>query len=152
MLKNISIIEKQKWFVGFSDAEGCFNIVPKGKVNIKSFTFMFTIRLHIDDLEVLNFIKNLLGIGNVRVSGSKECVFTVADKEGIIKLINIFDKYNLNTTKYLDYLDFKKAFILYSERVNLTEELIKNLLDLKNSMNTQRVIFTMSNKINISKS
>lgn len=143
-----------KWFSGFSDAEASFSIIPKLKSGniISSFSFMFSIRLHIDDINVLNFIHKLLGIGNVRISGSKECVFSVTDKEGIKKIINIFDKFNLNTTKYLDYLDFKKAFNLYIERTSLSDVLIQNLVDLKNKMNTQRVDFTMLRDIKISKS
>ena len=40
-------------------------------------------------------------------------MFVVTKKDDMIFLISIFDKYTLNTTKYLDYLDFKKAFNLY---------------------------------------
>lgn len=57
--------------------------------------------------------------------------------------MEIFDKYNLNTTKYLDYLDFKKAFNLYFNRdTHLTAEYVKHeILELKNKMNTNRVNF-----------
>jgi hypothetical protein len=40
----------------------------------------------------------------------------------IYKLIAIFDEYNLNTTKYLDYLDFKKSFNLYKGRDKTIKE------------------------------
>ena len=58
-------------------------------------------------------------------------------------LISLFDKYNLNTTKYLDYLDFKEAFHLYFNRDReLSAESVKNeILGLKNKMNTNRVNF-----------
>lgn len=143
------------WFVGFSDAEASFSIIPKMKADksvISSFSFMFSIRLHIDDLDVLKFIHKLLGIGNVRISGSKECVFSVTDIKGITKLIMIFDKFNLNTTKYLDYLDFKKAFNLYINRTSLSDELINSLLDFKNSMNTNRIDFSRPSAIIVTKS
>jgi hypothetical protein len=114
---------------------------------------MFAIRLHIDDIEVLNHIKKNLGIGNVRTSGDKECVFTVTNKEGINYLISIFDKYNLNTTKFLDYLDFKQAYTLYNNRQKeLTEILVDDILSIKNKMNTQRIDFTMPHEVNISNS
>lgn len=89
-------------------------------------------------------------MGNINVT-DEECRLVVSDKEGIRKLISIFDKYNLNTTKYLDYLDFKKAFNLYHSRNGvLTEELKGKLIKLKSGMNTNRINFDMpSNHIKI---
>jgi len=66
--------------------------------------------------------------------------------EGTSVLISIFDKYNLNSTKYLDYVDYKTAFYLYQTRDKnllksskvLSEELASKLLELKNGMNTKR--------------
>jgi hypothetical protein len=144
-----------KWFVGFSDAESNFSINPllkKDKVTIASFSFMFKISLHKDDEGVLRYINNKLAIGNVRLY-KNECIFNVTDREGIKLLISIFDKYNLNTTKYLDYLDFKKAFNLYINtppsfegrgaiNKNSSAELVKNIvIELKNKMNTNRFNF-----------
>jgi len=108
---------------------------------------MFIIELHKDDLSTLEYIKRILKIGNVRLNKEK-CTYTVSNKEGIYKLISIFDKYNLNTTKYLDYLNFKKAFILYHERnkdlkIEKAEKLVAEILELKNSMNNKRIDFNM---------
>lgn len=48
----------------------------------------------------------------------------------------------MNTTKYLDYLDFKEAFNLYLHRDGVvTEELKEILLNFKNRMNTNRISF-----------
>lgn len=95
-----------QWFVGFSDAEGNFTIQPvynKDRSKINRFSFMFIIELHIDDLNILTIIKDTLGIGNIRLDkGNNKCTFTVSNKEGILKLIEIFDRFNLNTTKYLE--------------------------------------------------
>jgi len=134
-----------QWFVGFSDAESNFFIntsLKKDKVTISSFCFIFKIALHKDDEDVLRYISSMLGIGKVRLY-KNECIFNVVDKEGIKLLISIFDKYNLNTTKYLDYLDFKKAFNIYFNRDKiLSPESVKHeILELKNNMNTNRVNF-----------
>jgi LAGLIDADG endonuclease len=104
-----------EWFVGFADAESNFIINPllkKDKSTISSFSFMFKITLHLDDEMVLRYINSKLGIGGVRFY-KNECIFNVTDQKGIILLISIFDKYNLNTSKHLDYLDFKEAFFIY---------------------------------------
>ena len=96
---------------------------------------MFSIELHKDDLNVLEDIKNYLGIGRVRQYKDK-CIFSVTNKELII---SIFDEYNL---KHLDYLLFKRAFLLYQGRdkrlfYNQDKKLLQ-IFYLKNSMNTKR--------------
>lgn len=139
----ISDEEIVKWFVGFSDGESNFTIIPyKNKSGlITSFTFRFMIELHVDDIDALRFIQSKLGIGNDIVIYGNTCKFTVTHRRDIYKLISIFDKYNLNTTKFLDYLDFKKAFILYHERDKAIEDkqiLFDPFLNLKSSMNSNR--------------
>lgn len=151
--KKISLDNFYQWFAGFSDGESNFSIIPNYAENgdkILKFNFRFTIGLHIDDKNVLIRIQNLLGVGYI-YENNNECKFIVSDKQGIIKLISIFDNYNLNTTKYLDYLDFKKAFNMYYNRNEvLTEQLIDKLIELKNGMNSNRINFDMpSNHIKI---
>lgn len=138
--------EFYKWLSGFTDAEGSFIILalPKG------FNFKFSIGLHIDDLAVLNYIKDKLGFGNIYIT-KNSCHFNVTKKEDMFKIINIFDIYCLNSSKYLDFLDLKKAYHLYHNRTNLTQELINKILDLKNNMNSLRINHEFS-PLNISKS
>jgi hypothetical protein len=138
--------EFYKWFSGFTDAEGLFIILalPEG------FNFKFSIGLHIDDLPVLNYIKDKLGFGIV-YSYKYNCSYNVTKKEDILKIITIFDNYKLNSSKRLDYLDLKKAFYLYKNRTKLSKELINQILVFKKNMNTQRTIFEVS-EVNISKS
>ena len=111
---------------------------------------MFKIALHQDDADVLLYIQRRLAIGNVR-HYKNECIFNVTDRKGVELLISIFDKYNLNTTKYLDYLDFKEAFKLYHNRdKDLKVEWIKDaIIELKNKMNTNRVNFDRPENSNI---
>ncbi|RYE15661.1 MAG: hypothetical protein EOP34_02310 [Rickettsiales bacterium] len=79
--------------------------------------------------------------------------FVVTKKEDIYKLISVFEKYTLNSSKYLDFLDFKLAFTLYQNREKLTDPLISKILELKNNMNTKRIHYNMpENHILIKKS
>ena len=128
--------EFYQWFVGFSDAEGSFGIFSLSD----GFSFNFTIGLHRDDLPVLNHIQNTLGFGSVYAYKDK-CYYRVNKIKDILKLISIFDTFALNTSKYLDYLDFKKAFFLYKERTKLSKEFIDKILEIKNNMNSQRTSF-----------
>lgn len=47
-----------EWFRGFTDAEGCFQIYEAAKGS--SFGFTFGIWLHVDDIAVLEYIKDNL--------------------------------------------------------------------------------------------
>ena len=118
----------------------------------------------------MRYIKDKLGIGKVRLY-KNESIFNITDRDGIALLISIFDKYNLNTSKYLDYLDFKEAFIFvhplspilywgegkgyfYRDK-NLKADKVKDkILELKNKMNTNRIHFDRpeNSKIVITKS
>ena len=142
-----------EWFVGFTDAEGCFIInrfLKKNQLSISSFVFMFKITLHKDDEKVLRILKDRLRIGGVRLY-KDECIFTITKEKEIAILISILDKFNLNTSKYLDYLDFKEAFFLYFNRdPNLNLDMIKDIiLGFKNNMNTNRILFERPEKSKI---
>ena len=130
--------EFNQWFVGFSDAEGSFGIFSLDVLD--GFSFNFTIGLHIDDLPVVNHIQKTLGIGSVYAYKDK-CYYRVNKRKDILKLISIFDTFALNSSKHLDYLDFKKAFFLYKERTKLSKELRDKILEIKNNMNSQRTNF-----------
>jgi hypothetical protein len=70
---------------------------------------LFRIVLHIDDIQILYTIKKFLGVGSVRVSGD-HCIFSIGKQKDLVNnLFPILDEYTLLTTKYFDYLDFKKV-------------------------------------------
>lgn len=132
--------EFYEWLAGFTDGEGSFHI-SKNLTRTHSFTFKFRIGLHVDDLDTLKFIQKVLGIGSVTTSGNM-CDFTVGGKKDLEKILVIFTKHQLNSTKHLNFLDFKKAFELYhyspaspSER---TSELSSEIDKIRDGMNTKR--------------
>jgi len=126
-----------EWFRGFTDAEGCFLIVKTGN----TFTFRFIIKLHVDDVNLLNFIRNSLGdIGNVTTEGSV-ANYKVSSQKEIKLIIEIFTKYYLNSSKHLDFLAFRRAYELYTSSNSKTPELAKEINMLKDSMNKKRTNF-----------
>jgi hypothetical protein len=132
-----------EWFRGFTDAEGSF-IIVKGLGN--GFSFHFVIRLHIDDKGVLDYIKKTLGLGTVTVSKTKpEVVFLVRIQDEIRVLLELFTKYPLNSSKHLNFLDFCKAFQLYTENSSpqSRQELRPEIEGIKNGMNSQRTDFSL---------
>lgn len=153
-MKNNKDLREQllSWLAGFIEAEGCFKIKPKyrgNKETVHSIYFEFEIHLHIDDLATLNYICNILGIGKVYTRGNS-CSYIIGNTKEIKVLLEILDKYPLNGVKRLDYLDFKEAFLLYSNRKgNLTSNLTNEIINLKNNMNTKRTKFEVAQDLNI---
>lgn len=132
--------EFKEWLCGFIDSEGSFYIEPNNKG--RSYRFNFQIVLHIDDIEVLHFIKSKLGMGEVRDRGSN-AIFTIRAQQDIVELIEILSKYPLNSKKYLDFSDFKRAFELYTNSKTKTPELILDITLIKDGMNKGRTKFSM---------
>ena len=125
------------WLVGFTDAEGMFYI--KLTESGKNAVFSFKISLHVDDVSVLEFIQKTLGFGKVYTSDKAS--FIVSNQKELKNLIDIFSKYNLNTTKHLNFLGFKKAFELYTSNKTKSLDIMEEIKDIKNRMNKLRVEF-----------
>jgi hypothetical protein len=76
---------------------------------------MFRIRLHKDDLNILQKIQEILGVGRITMNGNS-CLFTITNVKDLrTVLFPLLDKYHLYSVKWLDYLDFKKAVLFLSE-------------------------------------
>ncbi len=73
---------------------------------------MFRIRLHKDDINVLNKIQEFLGVGRVVIDGNS-CVFIISNVKDLINvLFPLLLKYNLYTTKWLNNLKRQFYFSL----------------------------------------
>jgi hypothetical protein len=97
---------------GFIDGEGNFQVF----IDRNYLRAAFRIRLHIDDIATLYKIKEILGVGNVTIQGSN-CLYTIGDLYSLkTVLLPLLDEYNLLTSKWLDYLDFKSVvnYLLYN--------------------------------------
>ena len=103
-----------------------------------TFTFRYIIKLHVNGVNLLNFIRNSLGgIDNVTTEGSI-ANYKVSSQKEIKLIIEIFTKYSLNSSKHLDFLVFCRAYELYISSNNKTPELAKEINMLKDSMNRKR--------------
>ena len=86
---------------------------------------MFRIRLHKDEINVLTKIQEFLSVGRVIIEGNSS-VFIISNVKDLINILfPLLDKYNLYTSKWLDYIDFKKVVLFLSEsnttRVSLSQ-------------------------------
>jgi hypothetical protein len=115
------------WFItGFSDAESCFSILvqPNTKSRLKwRVKPIFTIGLHSKDIELLNLIKNTLGVGKVSIrTTSKTVVYSVESLKYLEVIVNHFINFPLVTAKKNDFNIFKKCFKLIQKGEHLTEK------------------------------
>lgn len=80
------------------------------------FLFKFAISLHIDDLNVLTFIRDSLSLGSVKgYPDHGYATYSVSTQKEVLEIRNFFDSQPLNTIKHFNFLAFKKAFLLYKE-------------------------------------
>lgn len=133
--------EFKEWLCGFIDGEGHFYINQKTKT---SFSFRFEIHLHIDDLALLNYVCKTLGIGKVYIYKDK-CTFVVSKLKEIQIIIDLLRKNSLNSIKLLNFIDSKKAFELYTNNDKVIVDITKEIINLKNGMNSKRTEFKMPN-------
>lgn len=123
-----------KWFVGFVDGDGSFTIyAQKTKSGDWKWSLYFKISQSSYNMRVLYFIKKQLGYGSVHKElKSDNADFRIRDKDIINKIIfPIFDKYSLLTSKQFNYLKFKKAYFIMTDKILSKEEKNDLLFKLK---------------------
>jgi hypothetical protein len=91
---------------------------------------------------VLDFIQKTLGLGRVTIYESS-AIFSITSQKEIQFIIELFTKYPLNSTKHLNFLDFKKAFELYTKSTVKVPEIIMEVESIKNNMNSKRIVLEM---------
>jgi cytochrome c oxidase subunit 3 len=137
--KNINLdLEFLEWLSGFTDAEGNFNISLRNLNNNKynSVILTFQIGLHIDDLKLLQLIKEKLNCGHISISGNK-CNYFVNDQISLIHIIlPIFNYVKLQSSKYYQFLNFEKAVNLIKNKKHLIPEGKLEMIKYYNEMKT----------------
>lgn len=131
-----------RWFSGFVDGEGNFQVF----LDRNYLRAIFRIRLHIDDIAILYKIQKFLGVGKVQINNNS-CVFVIYKIEDLTNvLFPLLDQYNLFTTKWLDYLDFKLVvnYLITARTTRLNEELALWIHPLIKGMNLGRTEFNFS--------
>lgn len=151
-------IDKQfiEWLVGFTDAEGNFNLkLTDLKDNtFKYVQYTYQISLHEDDIEVLKYIMNTLKCGHISRSKGKANYFVNDLNSLLYIIIPIFNYVNLNSSKYHHFVSFAKAVELKRENKKLSDakklEIIKLQKEMQN-MSGKWIPNSISDKIQITK-
>jgi hypothetical protein len=149
---------KNHWLAGFSDADASFQIkiVNRSKQNVTSLASarvpLASSRLRAEGAEVqqevrLNFqidqkkdkvlliIKDFLG-GNIGYRKSQDTYYYGSTSFGSAKnVISYFDYFHLLSSKHVNYLKWRKAYIIIQNRDHLNKDGLEKIIKLKNTMN-----------------
>lgn len=119
-----------QWLVGFTDGDGSFSVIRSAE---GKWTLFFKLTQSTYNLRAIYFIKKQLGVGSVYIdSDCNKADFRIRDRKSIgSKIIPIFDKYPLLTSKYFSYQVFKKAYEILENPNLSTKEKDNLLLNLK---------------------
>ena len=128
---------------GFSDGESSFHVsVLKNKKYKIGYHVLpvFSIKLHIKYLLLLEQIKDYFNIGTVRIKKNKDNTTAIYSVQSYKDIINViiphFDKYPLLTQKRAYYILFKQQNIyLINQGKHLTDEGLAEIISIKASMN-----------------
>ena len=127
------------WIAGFSDADASFEIKVMNKVNRPRSEIRLNFQVDEKDKNVLILIQHVFG-GNIYYRSSTNTYYYGSTSFGSArKIIKYFDHFHLQSSKHINYLQWRKAYTIIEARNHLTEKGIDKILKLKNSMNRNSV-------------
>ena len=137
---NSNFYQVDPFFIpGFIDGEGSFIlslVMNKAYKTGVKVDLTFAITLHKKDIILLESIRLSLGeIGKISNQGENAIQFRVRKTEELKTLIYFLDKHSLISKKLGDYLLFKQAFEIFSNKLHLTTEGLEKLVAIRLSMN-----------------
>jgi Cytochrome C and Quinol oxidase polypeptide I/LAGLIDADG endonuclease len=130
---NLSKDFKNHWLAGFSDADASFQI----KVINRSNRMEIRLNFKIDQKKntILLLIKDFLG-GNIGHSKSQDTYYYGSTSFGSAKnVVNYFDYFHLLSSKHINYLKWRKAYLIVQNQKHLNKDGIDHIIKLKNTMN-----------------
>jgi len=130
--KNLTSDLNNYWFVGFSDVSANFQIKLKknspiinSQESISDLKIKLNLQIIKEDNDILLYIKNYFG-GHILYDKLNNNYIYNSDSLGSAKkLINFFDKYHLQSSKYVNYLKWRKSYILIQNQ--LTEKSLQKI-------------------------
>lgn len=145
------------WVTGFADGESSFILSIRESDRRKigwAVTLVFSIKLHIKELALLEQIKLFFGVGVITIS--KEGGFAIYSVRSVEELENViiphFIKYPLITKKRADFELFKLALDIISRGEHLTTLGLEKLINIRSAMNrglTEKLKIAFPNSLGV---
>ena len=133
------------WLVGFIDGDGCFFVnLQKNNRNKTGYGIYLKLQItqHLRDEILLKSLIKLLNCGRIQKESKRPVIQFVVSKLKDIseKIIPIFNKYPLQSSKKLDYNDFCEILKLMENKSHLTLDGMIKINKIKLKMNKKRRI------------
>lgn len=128
------------WLAGFTDADGSFQIKTLKRNKKMEIRLNYQVDQKKEDLLIL--IKKFLG-GNIGYRKSLDTYYYGSTSFGSAKkVINYFDYYHLLSSKHINYLKWRKAYIIIQNKEHLIRSTsgkggIDKIIKLKETMNNK---------------
>lgn len=127
------------WLAGFSDADASFQIKIISRIMSSKPEIRLNFQIDQKDKNILLIIKEFLG-GNIGYRESQDTYYYGSTSFGSArKVINYFDTYHLQSSKYLNYRKWRKVYGLIENKEHLTEKGIERINTIKLTMNRKSV-------------
>ena len=124
---------KNHWLAGFSDADASFQI----KVLNRKKRTEIRLNFQIDQKKayILRLIKDFLGglISYDRLQS--DYIYESSSYGSARKVIKYFDQYHLLSSKHINYLKWRKAYLIIQDGGHLNKDGLEKIIKLKNTMN-----------------
>jgi len=130
---NINKDFKNHWLAGFSDADASFQI----KILNRNGRTEIRLNFQIDQKKnnILLLIKEFLG-GNICYRKNPDTYYYGSTSFGSAKnVIRYLDYFHLLSSKYINYLKWRKAYIIIQNKNHLNKDGLEKIIIIKNTMN-----------------
>lgn len=146
-----SPLDANSWLTGFIEADGGFYI----RFSLKQILCKFSLEQRMiypkTGESYYTILNNICLFLNVKLSvrnrlTKKNSYYQIrVENQNSTKILNDYlNKYPLLSSKYLDYLEWEKSFIIISKKEHMTEKGKELILAAKNNMNDSRTNFNWS--------
>jgi hypothetical protein len=133
--------EKGHYFAGFTDGEGSFNVSLRRREDHKvHWQVVLTFNVSQRESYILAQFKQLLGCGRLQYRKDGVCYFVVSNPRSIMeRVIPFFERFHfLSQTKQKNFRIFKEISKLVAEKKHLTDEGLKEIVALRETLNEGR--------------
>lgn len=135
------------WLAGFSDADASFQIKIINRITRNRPEIRLNFQIDQKKDLLLNMIKSYLG-GNIGYRKPQDTYYYGSTSFGSAKkVIQYFDKFNLQSKKHISYLRWRKVYILIQNKQHLTENGLAKILRIKPLINCHEEDTTIQDKV-----
>ena len=116
-------IHSNYWLTGFSDAHGSFVIwLAKSKTHKLDFSLRLEFKIKQKSNESLKLIQQSLGGNFYYLESEQIFYYNSTNFKSAKNVIDYFDKYQLNSSKLINYLKWRKVYRMVQRKEYLTQE------------------------------